>query len=270
MGDQIMKAPVLLITNADDFGLSHAVNTEVERLHVLGVLSSATVMANGAAVEEVPDIQRRNPGLGLGVHLNATNFKAFTPRMRSSRLCDDAGNFNSGFRDHHHVGLTRMLVEEWTAQIEFLQSLGLVIDHIDSHHHVHTWPSALPALLQVCKQTGIHWVRNTRNLVPDAERAGMRGRMKYSGKSLWTKACRLAGLDLTKGFCSVHDFRQLSPVLGSLTASPSTLELMCHPGDFGHVEYVEECSWMENELPQLLGDGFQLMSYSALAQRRER
>jgi len=73
---------MLVIVNADDLGLSEAVNGEVERLHQRGVLSSATIMATGPAIEGVPAIQERNPELGLGLHMNATNFRAMTPAIR--------------------------------------------------------------------------------------------------------------------------------------------------------------------------------------------
>ena len=110
-------AELLVITNADDFGLSHEVNAAVELLHQKGVLSSATIMANGSALDEVKAIHDRNPELGLGVHLNATNFRALTPAMRQSVLCDESGSFASNFRTEHRLSMTGLLAQEWLAQV---------------------------------------------------------------------------------------------------------------------------------------------------------
>ena len=82
------KKSRLIIVNADDLGISKTVNREIERLHRLGVLSSATILANAPCVEEVPLIHKRNPDLGLGVHLAATDFQALTSAVQSSNLCD--------------------------------------------------------------------------------------------------------------------------------------------------------------------------------------
>lgn len=259
-----MSSPLKLVVNADDLGLSPEVNREVERLHRLGVLSSATIMANGKSVDDLLELQQRNPELGMGVHLNGTNFKAFTPLMRKSRLCDENGDFNSSFRGEMSLWMTAVLADEWIRQVEYLLELGIVLDHLDSHHHVHTWPFALPALAKVSRTTGLRWVRNTRNFVPREEKRGVGGVLKYSGKAFWSHSVSQLGMRLTDGFCSVYDFsvwRRLHP---EEVPSLSTLELMCHPGDFGNLEYVEECDWLEEYLPKILDVGVELVSYSKL------
>lgn len=254
-----------VIINADDLGKNQAVNKEVERLHQIGVLTSATVMATGDAVEEIPALQTRNPRLGLGVHLNASNFRALTQAARDSVLCDDDGVFHLDFRNRFKVGLTHILVEEWVAQVSLLRNMGVMLDHIDSHHHVHTFPPALPALLQVVKRTGLISVRNTRNLVPSAERMGLRARVKYSGKSCWSGLCSLAGFKMTTSFCSVTDVIHLLQEDRD-RSFPQFMELMCHPGDAGNAEYVAETEWLESALLEWCGRDKSLMTYGALFQ----
>lgn len=252
-----------IIVNADDLGLSEAVNREVARLHQAGVLSSATVMATGPAVEEVPAIQERNPQLGLGIHLNATNFQALTPAMQKSDLCDSKGMFHLDFRNRHRRGLNALLVTEWMAQLERLWSLGIEVDHLDSHHHVHTWPSVLPALREVSRQSGIQWVRNTRNVVPSHEKSGWRQRMKYAGKWGWSRAIQSMGMFTTSGFCSVADAMKLTR-LNAFPAELEAVELMCHPGDDGNPEYVEEIQWLESEFQNWIEARGQLVRFSDL------
>jgi predicted glycoside hydrolase/deacetylase ChbG (UPF0249 family) len=259
-----MSSRLKLVVNADDLGLSSEVNREVERLHRLGVLSSATIMANGKAIDELLELQQRNPELGLGVHLNGTNFKALTSRMQMSRLCDENGFFNSSFRSELSLRLTNILADEWTSQVEYLLELGLVLDHLDSHHHVHTWPTALPALCKVAKSTGLNWVRNTRNFVPSKEKRGLRGFLKYGGKSVWSQSVSFLGMNVTDGFCSVFDFSEWRKVHPTEIPPLNTLELMCHPGDFGNLEYVQECDWLENSISQMLDAGLDLVRYSDL------
>ena len=46
-----MIARKRLVTNADDFGFTRDVNEGIVEAHVSGILSSTTIMANGAAFE---------------------------------------------------------------------------------------------------------------------------------------------------------------------------------------------------------------------------
>ena len=58
-----------LILNADDFGLTHGVNEGIILAHRDGILTSATLMANGPAFDEAVERARANPKLGVGCHL---------------------------------------------------------------------------------------------------------------------------------------------------------------------------------------------------------
>ena len=58
-----------LIVNADDFGFTRGVNAGIARAFKSGVLTSATIMANGDAFEDAIEIARANPDLGIGCHL---------------------------------------------------------------------------------------------------------------------------------------------------------------------------------------------------------
>lgn len=260
-----MSDKLKVIVNADDLGLNRMVNGEVERLHQLGVLSSATIMANGPAVQEVVGLHQRNPRLGLGIHLNGTNLRALTSEMRSSPLCDNEGNFNSSFRSSFGLRLTRVLADEWSRQIDFVRGLGIELDHIDSHHHVHTWPLALPALDLASKRSGLRVIRNTRNFVSKDERKGFQAQLKYGGKSIWSFSVRSFGMRMTQGFCSVHDFALWMQNHPNQMPMMNSLELMCHPGDTGNLEYLNECAWLEASLPSLLNDRIELVNFCDLA-----
>src|SRR5262249_34645691 len=59
-----------VVVNADDFGLCAAVNRAIGRAHEEGVLTSASLLANGPTFDEAVAIARARPSLGVGVHLN--------------------------------------------------------------------------------------------------------------------------------------------------------------------------------------------------------
>ena len=58
-----------LIVNADDFGFTKDVNSGIAESHERGILTAATLMANGAAFDDAVLVSRRLPGLDVGCHL---------------------------------------------------------------------------------------------------------------------------------------------------------------------------------------------------------
>lgn len=128
-----------IIINADDFGYSTAVNLGIIEAYKKGVLTSATLMANMPGCDEAIELAKNNPGLGVGGHLVLTCGAPLTP---NSSLTDANGNFFS-LKDYA-IFRSQMDEEaiflEWCNQIDTLISKGLTLTHLDSHHHVHTFP----------------------------------------------------------------------------------------------------------------------------------
>ena len=58
-----------LIVNADDFGRTSEINEAVIAAHQRGILTTASLMVNGAAAAEAVGLARQNPRLGVGLHL---------------------------------------------------------------------------------------------------------------------------------------------------------------------------------------------------------
>jgi chitin disaccharide deacetylase len=63
-----------LIVNADDFGLTEQVSRGILDAHRDGIVTSTTLMANGAAFDAAVAMSRQAPRLGIGVHLNLVKF----------------------------------------------------------------------------------------------------------------------------------------------------------------------------------------------------
>ena len=57
------------MVNADDFGFTSGVNRAIIKAHTDGVVTSATLMANGPAFCEVKELAKQFPKLSIGCHV---------------------------------------------------------------------------------------------------------------------------------------------------------------------------------------------------------
>ncbi len=107
-----------LIVNADDLGLSEAVNRGIREAHERGILTSASLMVEGPAAEEGVELAGV---LSVGLHA----------------VLDRRGEFLVSPED---------VPEELERQLARFEGLaGRRPTHLDSHHHVHRDPRLLPA-----------------------------------------------------------------------------------------------------------------------------
>ena len=80
-----------LIVNADDFGFTRGINRAVVRAFKTGIVTSATIMANGEAFEDAVELALANPGLGIGCHLAVVGGLPVAPTAEVSSLVDSGG-----------------------------------------------------------------------------------------------------------------------------------------------------------------------------------
>src|SRR5882724_7221243 len=85
-----------LIVNADDFGLTEGVNRAVIQGHVCGIITSASLLANGAAFDSAVAMGTTHAKLGVGVHLNLTQGRPIVSPGEIPSLVDSQGYFSSG------------------------------------------------------------------------------------------------------------------------------------------------------------------------------
>ena len=112
-----------LIVNADDLGWTAGVNRGIAEAHRHGIVTSASLLANGSAFASGVEVARSTPGLGVGVHLNLSDGAPVAARELVTSLVNDAGEFASGPENLllriASRGLALHEVEqEWEAQIE--------------------------------------------------------------------------------------------------------------------------------------------------------
>jgi predicted glycoside hydrolase/deacetylase ChbG (UPF0249 family) len=114
-----------LVVNADDLGLSAAVNAGVFAAHERGVVTSASLMVRQGAAPTAAGEAAAHPGLAIGLHIDLGEWIYESGEWIQAYLHCDTDD--------------REAVEsECRAQIErFRALLGRDPTHLDSHQHVH-------------------------------------------------------------------------------------------------------------------------------------
>lgn len=237
-----------LIVNADDFGFTPGVNRGIVKAHTNGVVTSATLMANGKAFREVRELAKQVPNLSVGCHVVLINGDPVLPPARLPSLTR-LGRFPDGLKMFAARALTRQLdaseiAAEAAAQIRRVQAAGICVSHVDTHKHTHTFPNVLRPVLQAAAECGIRAVRN-----PFGPGFPLPASELLKRPNLWTRWLEVRALGVFAG-----SFRQavqregfVTPdgtlgieVTGTLneklftaiaTAVPKgTWEFVCHPG----------------------------------------
>jgi chitin disaccharide deacetylase len=209
-----------IIVNADDFGMSSAVNGAIVEAFQKTLVSSTTIMANMPAFDEAIDLARRFGLLRcVGLHLNITEGPPMTSAIRCCRrFCDEMGNFRPRRTmlrlSRNESAAVEMEIE---AQVRACLARGLKLTHLDSHHHVHTeWVIGSAAIRVACRY-GILAIRLSRNCGP-----GITVSHRIY-KSIFNDRLRLYGLAKTRFFGSGND---VQTILGKTSAD---IEVMVHP-----------------------------------------
>jgi predicted glycoside hydrolase/deacetylase ChbG (UPF0249 family) len=131
----------LLIINADDFGMSHAVNAAILRTLTDGIVRSTTLMAPCPWARHAMRLLREHPDIAFGVHLTVVSeypdyrWGPLAPRDQVPSLLDESGFFYSNDRQPELLARARLdeLEIEFRAQIEAVLAAGLRPSHLDWH-----------------------------------------------------------------------------------------------------------------------------------------
>jgi chitin disaccharide deacetylase len=240
-----------LIVNADDLGWTAGVNRGIAEVYRHGIVTSASLLANGEAFAEAVELARATPGLGVGVHLNLNGGPPIAPREAVPSLVNDAGEFEGGpdglLLKIATRGLSMREVEiEWDAQISRVRKAGVEPTHLDGHKHVHMLPGLFEIALRLAKRHGIgairvsHEASSLRSALSTGEvrpavvlKQGVQARgLKLLARDAREQAER-AGVSMADYFCGIAQTGELTKegVARLLRSLPNgTTELMCHPG----------------------------------------
>jgi predicted glycoside hydrolase/deacetylase ChbG (UPF0249 family) len=243
---------VNLIVNADDFGISEAVNRGIVEAHERGIVTSTSIMATGLKFEHAVELARLHPSLAVGVHLVLTEHRPLIGPSAAASLVRSDGAFEPHLRQllarrlRGRVSLAEVR-RELDEQIRRVRSAGIAINHLDGHQHVHVLPGVAEVVAELAAAHGVSAVRYP------AER--IRGYMLRN----FAYARRVVEQAALNAFCAISplgrlrrsdefvgfyfggrlDEANLETVLAALPKR-GTVELMCHPG---HEDMKPQADW---------------------------
>jgi len=225
----LIAAKKLLTVNADDFGFTRDVNSGIIEAHQKGILTAATLMANGPAFDDAVRLAHMTPTLDVGCHLVLVG--------GSSLVSDEP--FPLTVAQMIKAILTRKLnpYVELKLQIKKILGAGLRPLHMDTHKHTHLFPTVLHAVAKLSEEYKIPFVRRPFDFpirpgkTPVAKRLVSQSFQIVKGKferSLHQHGCRstdyFAGFALTGAFTA----KDVVELIASLPEGST--EFMCHPG----------------------------------------
>jgi chitin disaccharide deacetylase len=241
-----------LIVNADDFAWTEGVNRGILEAHLNGIVTSTSLLANGAAFESAIATAKSAPNLGIGVHLNLSDGAPTATREAVTSILNDDGEFlggpetlllkiATGSINLHEVE------DEWSAQIEKIREAGIQPTHLDGHKHVHMLPGLFEIALRLAKRNNIGAIRISHEA--SSLRAALASDDELFDATVFKQGVQARGLKLLARdareqahhngiatadyFCGIAQTGELTKegVLQFLNNLPDgTTELMCHPG----------------------------------------
>ena len=131
----------LLIINADDFGMCHAINEAIFHALRKGVLRSTTLMVPCPWALHAMHFLADHPEVPFGIHLTVISdwvdyrWGPVTPREKVPSLIDKAGHFYNFEHMPEFLAQVKLdqLEMEFRTQIEVVLTAGLTPTHLDWH-----------------------------------------------------------------------------------------------------------------------------------------
>ncbi|HEY2353053.1 MAG TPA: ChbG/HpnK family deacetylase [Candidatus Acidoferrum sp.] len=241
-----------LIVNADDLGWTEGVNRGIAEAHRNGIVTSTSLLANGAAFDSAVELARATPALGVGVHLNLSDGQPVSEVSTVPSIVNEQGVFAGGpesmlLRIARRNLRMKEVEAEWDRQIQKVKDAGIAPTHLDGHKHIQMLPGMFEIVLRLAKRHGIGAVRvsheastlrvalssgEPKNL-PVVMKQGVQARvLKLLARDARALAER-AGIATADYFCGIAQTGELTVdgmkcLLQSLPEG--TTEMMCHPG----------------------------------------
>lgn len=156
--------------HADDWGLTHGINSSILSCIQSGLLHSASIIPNGYAFEEaIADYHAHE--IAIQIHLNFIEGYSLASQTKDSFLCSPFAQFDNSFMSLYWQTLKASSVEqnqmkkvikaEMKAQIEkvkpFLKDNARL--NVDSHQHIHMIPLFFDTLCELVEELSIQYIR---------------------------------------------------------------------------------------------------------------
>ncbi|MBN2283470.1 MAG: ChbG/HpnK family deacetylase [Deltaproteobacteria bacterium] len=159
---------VKVLLQADDFGLHGSINRAVIDAARQGVLTGASLMANGPAASEAITWLRDNPSFPAGVHLNILRGRPLSDPHEIPTLVDGRGLFLNSARSLWARSVAGgldagQIYKEYRRQVLSMIDNDIVPTHLDGEKHTHiVLPQAATAVERLIEEFGIRKVRCVR------------------------------------------------------------------------------------------------------------
>lgn len=224
----------LLIIQADDAGVHPAIDRGILEALDRGPVTSVGVIVSGETAPDLVEALDRRPHVGIGLHVALTR----APALASTRLATSGEPMPSSW-----ASLARRLARgavgredialELRAQINRARSLGLPIDHVDGHEHVHLMPGVADVIARVAREEGLpDRVRITRTprreLARDARAVALRAASMFSRRTAWRGAL---SPDRVVGIADLGEVQDIEEIVAGVRSAARSIELIVHPGD---------------------------------------
>jgi predicted glycoside hydrolase/deacetylase ChbG (UPF0249 family) len=260
----------LLIINADDFGLLPEVNQGIIECFESESITSTTLMVNTDGVQDAVNLAKKHPSLGVGLHFNLTQGKPISSPNEIPSLVDHSGNFHSRSQFEKKIILGKIslsdLKKEFAAQYKRFKDWGLEMTHIDSHHHIHVFPSVFRIASNYARKMAlplrVPWV-SYGFVTPTIRLKGLKSLIKkllLNGLTLRLSNESVNGIVTPDKFISIHDYipfplrierRHYADLINSAPAG--TTEIMVHPAQVTtRLEHIFSDAWIKAQERKVL------------------
>ncbi len=231
-----------LIINADDFGMSQEINEGIKRGIEAGVITSVSVMVNMPFADDAIKFLKKHPEVSVGLHFNITEGSpTLKPKQITTLLRED----NSYF--HWSSLVIKLLLGQCSldeinlvliSQYRKLKSTGLKITHLDSHHHIHLFPTIFKGFVDFAHREKVAALRSRRfnlwNLTSSLRKGITSKQCLILSMCLFNNFFTKNSLDLSGGN-SIYDLNW-DPNLTEAkflriiqNFGPGVTEIICHP-----------------------------------------
>jgi hopanoid biosynthesis associated protein HpnK len=209
------------------------VNEAVERAHVEGILTAASLMVAGPAAADAVQRARRLPRLGVGLHVVLADGAPVLPPESIPLLVGKDGRFGSNMvqialKIALFPAAKAQMRAEVAAQFAAFAATGLPLDHVNAHKHFHLHPMIARAIVEEGAAYGLRAIRMPR----EAEPTGLAGKMMAWWAQRLGRTWRAKGLTVNDAVAGVAQSGAFTTprMAAALAALPDGLcELYTHP-----------------------------------------
>lgn len=238
-----------LIINADDFGWDEdSCKTTIACMEA-GSITSATIMTGRPATDMACEYAAANSHrFSFGLHFNIVDQHKPLSEHTKSLIDSTTHTFRMSDQQRIRAMLWQLksidLQNELIAQLAEIKRKGVLVSHVDSHGHLHKFPSVITALRNTLNINGIARTRRPQNLYGPSSK--MATKLINRASTPFFKSLTLTDYFLTISSYEKNWFENLLRLLPI-----GITELAVHPGQ------VER--WRHEETQPLLHKWFSVL-----------